>query len=160
MQFLSLTESQAINRAPMSIHAKFLTRITIHAWRVLLHIAAENYTLVEDLDQIAVIKWIETDAQIRRAGGQAFLQWNSAEGRAENPPEPSFDDPIQDLVSPAQLSSHEKFLTRMIISAQATLCQIGDDLDLKIADLTSDRLIEWIAQYQQAESEDGIFLKS
>jgi len=158
MQFLSLAESQAIDHAQMSIHAKFLTRITIHSLRVLLHIAAENHTLVENLDQMAMINWIEADAEIRRAGGQALLQWES--DRLASKSEPGFEDPIQDQVTNANLSSHEKFLTRMIISAQATLCQIGNDLNLKIADLTSDRLIDWIAKNQQAESEDGIFLKS
>jgi hypothetical protein len=144
MQFLSLAESQAIDCASMSIHGRFLTRITIHAWRVLLHIAESTSVKVENLSQIQIINWIEADAQIRRQGGSAFLEWDS------DRPDLGFDDPIQDLVSESNLSSHEKFLTRMIVSAQTTLCQIAQDCGCNIFDLTSDRLISWIEKYQQS----------
>ena len=52
-------------------------------------------------------------------------------------------DTRQDLVTSAQLSSHEKFLTRMVISAMQVLREIALDCGVHIEDLTVDQIIIW-----------------
>jgi hypothetical protein len=154
MQFLTPTESQAIASTQMSVHAKFLTRITIHAWRVLLHIAQAVNSTVETIAIAEIITWMESDAQIRRDRGveAAFLQWSEDNLAAD------FEDPIQDQVTAANLSSPEKFLTRMMISALETLRQMGEDNQVAIADLNIDQIIQWIETHQQQS--EGVFLRT
>jgi hypothetical protein len=154
MQFLSPAESQAIDDTQMSVHAKFLTRITIHAWRVLLHIAESVNSTVETIAIAEIIGWMESDAQIRRDRGSeaAFLQWEEVNLEAE------FEDSIIDQVTTANISGHEKFLTRMIISALETLRQMGEDEGVAIAALNVNQMIEWIATHQQQS--EGVFLRT
>jgi hypothetical protein len=76
-QFLSPEESFAVDGALLPQHEKFLTRLTISSMRLLIHIAQDHKTTVEELTPEQIIKWFEGDAKIRHEQGSdaAFLKW-------------------------------------------------------------------------------------
>lgn len=76
-QFLTLEESALVDAALLSVHEKFLTRLTISSLKLLKHIAQETGVAVEDLTASQAIAWFEKDAKIRREQGidAAFLKW-------------------------------------------------------------------------------------
>jgi hypothetical protein len=76
-QFLTLEESALVDAALLSVHEKFLTRLTISSLKLLKHIAQETGVAVEDLTASQAIAWFEKDAKIRRDQGidAAFLKW-------------------------------------------------------------------------------------
>jgi hypothetical protein len=139
VQFLTLEEVQAIDRAMLSPMAKFMTRITVSSLRVIQKIAAELGVHAEELEAIQIVQWVERDSLIRKEQGSlsAFLQWNA------NHTDLDFEDTRQDLVTSAQLSSHEKFLTRMVISAMQVLSTIAKDSQTHIEDLTTNQIVNW-----------------
>ena len=116
-----------------------MTRITVSSLRVVTQIAAELDIHAEELDSHQIVKWVERDAQIRQEQGQdaAFLKWGAPHIDLD------FEDIRQDVVTSAQLSSHEKFLTRMVISAMQTLVAIAKDCCIHIEDLTVEQIILW-----------------
>ncbi|MBE9126654.1 MULTISPECIES: hypothetical protein [unclassified Coleofasciculus] len=77
MQFLTLEESGDVDKALLSSHEKFLTRLTISSLRLLKHIAEDTGIAVEELTPEQVISWFEQDGKIRREQGSnaAFLKW-------------------------------------------------------------------------------------
>jgi hypothetical protein len=77
VQFLTQAESEAVDLAMLSMHEKFLTRITISSMRLLKHIAEDLGVAIEDLTTSQVINWFEQDAKIKREQGieAAFLKW-------------------------------------------------------------------------------------
>lgn len=77
VQFLTKEESADVDKALLSTHEKFLTRLTISSLRLLKHIAVEAGVAVEDLTYQQVIDWFEKDGKIRREQGveAAFLKW-------------------------------------------------------------------------------------
>lgn len=77
VQFLTTEESADVDKALLSTHEKFLTRLTISSLRLLKHIAADAGVTVEDLTHQQVIDWFEKDSKIRREQGveAAFLKW-------------------------------------------------------------------------------------
>jgi hypothetical protein len=76
-QFLTPEESADVDKALLSLHEKFLTRLTISSLRLLNHIAKETGVTVEELTHQQVIDWFEKDGKIRREQGveAAFLKW-------------------------------------------------------------------------------------
>lgn len=76
-QFLTSEESADVDKALLSLHEKFLTRLTISSLRLLKHIAKETGVTVEELTHQQVIDWFEKDGKIRREQGveAAFLKW-------------------------------------------------------------------------------------
>jgi len=76
-QFLTLEESALVDAALLSVHEKFLTRLTISSLKLLKHIAQETGVAVEDLTASQALAWFEKDAKIRREQGidAAFLKW-------------------------------------------------------------------------------------
>lgn len=76
-QFLTSEESADVDKALLSLHEKFLTRLTISSLRLLKHIAKETGVTVEELTHQQVIDWFEKDGKIRREEGveAAFLKW-------------------------------------------------------------------------------------
>ena len=76
-QFLTPEESSDVDKALLSLHEKFLTRLTISSLRLLKHIAKETGVTVEELTHQQVIDWFEKDGKIRREQGAeaAFLKW-------------------------------------------------------------------------------------
>jgi hypothetical protein len=76
-QFLTPEESADVDKALLSLHEKFLTRLTISSLRVLKHIAKDTGVTVEELTHQQVIDWFEKDGKIRREQGveAAFLKW-------------------------------------------------------------------------------------
>lgn len=76
-QFLTPEESADVDKALLSLHEKFLTRLTISSLRLLKHIAKETGVTVEELTHQQVIDWFEKDGKIRREEGveAAFLKW-------------------------------------------------------------------------------------
>ena len=76
-QFLTLEESTEVDKALLSSSEKFLTRLTISSAKLLVIIAKEYETKIEDLTSEQIIKWFEKDAKIRFEQGKdaSVLQW-------------------------------------------------------------------------------------
>jgi hypothetical protein len=152
IQFLTLEEAHAIDRAMLSTMEKFMTRITISSMRIITKIAEELSIHAESLSAQQIVQWIERDSQIRKEQGEdaAFLKWTSPH------PDLDFADTRQDEVTPANLSSHEKFLTRMVISAMQALIAIAKDYSIHLEDLTAEQVIAWVERDAKVKREQGI----
>lgn len=76
-QFLSLEESSDVDKALLSSHEKFLTRLTISSQQLLKQIAKDNGVTIEELTHQQIIDWFEKDGKIRREQGveAAYLKW-------------------------------------------------------------------------------------
>jgi hypothetical protein len=76
-QFLTLEESAEVDKALLSSHEKFLTRLTISSLKLLTHIAQNLQVPIEALTTEQLIAWFEQDGKIRREQGTeaAFLKW-------------------------------------------------------------------------------------
>ncbi len=76
-QFLTTEEAITVDRALLSTHEKFLTRITISSLRLLQKIAADQDVPVADLTPEIVIAWFEADSKRKLEQGEdaAALQW-------------------------------------------------------------------------------------
>ena len=77
-QYLTHAEAVEVDKALLSTHEKFLTRITISSMRMLKQIAdAEQVEKIEDLTPQQIIKWFERDAELKRLQGDSAgsLQW-------------------------------------------------------------------------------------
>jgi hypothetical protein len=76
-QFLTTAEAVAVDRALLSTHEKFLTRITISSLRLLQKISTDQDVPVADLTPELVIAWFEADSKRRLEHGDeaAALQW-------------------------------------------------------------------------------------
>jgi hypothetical protein len=153
-KFLTEQEAHIVDGAMLSTMEKFMTRITISSMRVLAHIAKSYGLHAEELQIYQIIEWIEKDAKIRRDQGNAaaFLQWAGS----NNDVELEFEDTIDDEVTGAQLSSNEKFLTRMTISARQVLSAIAKDYDTHVEELTVAQMIVWIENDAKIKREQGI----
>jgi hypothetical protein len=77
VQFLTLEESADVDKALLSSHEKFLTRLTISSLRLLKQIAKDTDVTIEELTHQQVIDWFEKDGKIRREQGveASFLKW-------------------------------------------------------------------------------------
>jgi uncharacterized metal-binding protein len=139
IQFLTLQEAHLIDGAALSKMDKFMTRITVSSLRVIIKIAEDLKTHGEALTANQIVEWIESDALIRKQQGEeiAFLKWDSPY------PDLDFEDPIQDEVTTANLSSHEKFLTRMVISSMQVLKAIAQTSNIHIENLSLTEIIAW-----------------
>ncbi len=140
IQFLTLGEAHAIDGAMLSTMDKFMTRITVSSMRIINQISQELKVNGEDISSSQIVNWIEHDSQIRKTQGEdaAFLKWTSPH------PDLDFEDTRQDVVTGANLSSHEKFLTRMVISALSELMAIAKDYSVHIDDLSVVQIIAWM----------------
>jgi hypothetical protein len=140
IQFLTLDEAHAINGAMLSTMDKFMTRITVSSMRIINKISEELKVHSEEISPSQIVNWIESDSQIRKTEGEdaAFLKWTSPH------PDLDFEDTRQDVVTEANLSSHEKFLTRMVISALSALMAIAKDYGVLIDDLSVAQIIDWM----------------
>jgi hypothetical protein len=76
-QFLTTEEAGEVDRALLSTHEKFLTRITISSLRLLQKIAIDQNIPVAELTPEIVIAWFEADSKRRLEHGDeaAALQW-------------------------------------------------------------------------------------
>jgi hypothetical protein len=76
-QFLTTEEAVAVDRALLSTHEKFLTRITISSFRLLQKISADQSVPVAELTPEMIITWFEADSKRQLEQGQdaATLQW-------------------------------------------------------------------------------------
>ena len=139
IQFLTIEEAQAIDRAMLSPMEKFMTRITVSAMRVLIKMAESLQAQVEELQIQQIVGWIEQDSQIRKEQGAeaSFLKWSSPTDDLD------FEDTRQDEVTSANLSSHEKFLARMVISARSTIFAIAKDVQTPVRSLTIEQVVSW-----------------
>jgi hypothetical protein len=158
MKFLTVEEAYAIDGAMLSTMEKFMTRITISSLRILVRIAQAYSIHGEALQPSQIVRWIETDAQIRRSQGKdaAFLNWGQEEEELD------FPDDRDDEVTGAALSSYEKFLTRMTISAMQVLIPIAKDYDVSMESLTASQMIAWVEKDAKLKREQGLeasFLK-
>ena len=152
IQFLTLAEAHEIDGAMLSTMEKFMTRITVSSMRIITKIAEDLHIHAEDLVASQIVHWIEMDSQTRQEKGEdaAFLKWTSPH------PDLDFEDTRQDEVTPAKLSSHEKFLTRMVISAMLALGAIAKDYSTHIEDLTVAQIISWVERDAKVKREQGV----
>ena len=148
IQFLTLDEAHAINGAMLSTMDKFMTRITVSSMRIINKISEELKVHGEEIAPSQIVNWIESDSQIRKIQGEdaAFLKWASPH------PDLDFEDTRQDVVTGANLSSHEKFLTRMVISALSELGAIAKDYGVHIEDLSVTQIIIWMERDAKSKS--------
>jgi hypothetical protein len=144
-KFLTPEEAYAVDGAMLSTMEKFMTRITISSMRMLAHIAQAYGLHGEELQTSQIVKWIENDAKIRREQGDAaaFLQWS---GGGDRDVDLDFADTREDEVTGANLTSYEKFLTRMTISAMQALVPIAQAYNLHIEQLSAAQIIAWFEQ--------------
>ncbi|MEY3303675.1 MAG: hypothetical protein ACK5RE_00875 [Pseudanabaena sp.] len=152
IQFLTLAEAHAIDGAMLSTMEKFMTRITVSSMRIITKVAEDLHIHAEDLASSQIVHWIEMDSQIRQEQGEdaAFLKWTSPH------PDLDFEDTRQDEVTTAKLSSHEKFLTRMVISAMQALVAIARDYSTHIEDLTVAQILTWVERDAKVKREQGV----
>jgi hypothetical protein len=75
--YLTHAEAVEVDRALLSTHEKFLTRIAISSLRLLAQIATEEGVAIESLTPTQIITWFERDAAAKQAGGDGAgkLQW-------------------------------------------------------------------------------------
>ena len=148
IQFLTLDEAHAINGAMLSTMDKFMTRITVSSMRIINKIAEELKVHSEEIAPSQIVNWIESDSQIRKTQGEdaAFLKWASPH------PDLDFEDTRQDVVTGANLSSHEKFLTRMVISALSELGAIAKNYSVHIEDLSVAQIIIWMERNAKSKN--------
>ena len=148
IQFLTLDEAHAINGAMLSTMDKFMTRITVSSMRIINKISEELKVHGEEIAPSQIVNWIESDSQIRKIQGEdaAFLKWASPH------PDLDFEDTRQDVVTGANLSSHEKFLTRMVISALSELGAIAKDYGVHIEDLSVTQIIIWMEREAKSKN--------
>ncbi|PZU97727.1 MAG: hypothetical protein DCE90_06510 [Pseudanabaena sp.] len=139
IQFLTIEEAREIDKAMLSSMDKFMTRIAVSSLRIITKIAKDMQVHGEELTPQQIVQWIENDSLKRRAQGAdaAFLKWDSSQ------PDLDFEDSRQDQVTSANLSTHEKFLTRMVISATQTLQTIAKDYSSHIENLSIEQIIAW-----------------
>ena len=76
-KYLTHAEAVEVDKALLSTHEKFLTRITISSLRMLQQIAEHEQVKVEDLTPQQIIRWFERDAELKRSPGDTAgtLQW-------------------------------------------------------------------------------------
>lgn len=76
-EFLTATESAAVDGALLTQPEKFLTRLTISSLRLLKVIAAEEQIKLEDLSPEQIIGWFEKDAKRKQEKGEeaSVLKW-------------------------------------------------------------------------------------
>lgn len=78
-QWRDRTEAVEVDKALLSTHKNFLTRITIYSMRMLKQIAEEEQVAkIEDLTPQQMIGWFERDAKLKRLQGDtagSLLQW-------------------------------------------------------------------------------------
>lgn len=77
LQFLTETESADVDKALLSQSEKFLTRLTLSSWKLILKIARDSGATVENLTHQQIIDWFERDGKVRREQGieSAVLRW-------------------------------------------------------------------------------------
>jgi hypothetical protein len=75
--FLTLEESALVDKALLSSHEKFLTRLTLSSQKLLRHIAQDLKVEMENLTAEQIVAWFENDGKIRREQGidAAYLKW-------------------------------------------------------------------------------------
>ncbi len=134
---LDSSELDLIEQSGLLATEKFMLRITISVWKILCHIARQLDTTVEALTPEQIRDWLLADAKVRMERGKeaGFLQWN------DNLPDLEFPDQRQDLFTSTPLSSQEKFLGRLLVSAPRVLGWIAANYQLPIAQLTVSQIV-------------------
>ncbi len=76
-QFLTLEESAEVDKALLTSHEKFLTRLTLSSLKLLKIIAQDYNVAVSELSHSQIIQWFEKDSKVRREQGveAATLKW-------------------------------------------------------------------------------------
>jgi hypothetical protein len=74
-EFITTAEAASVDRALLSTHEKFLTRITISSLRLLAKIAADGEVSIADLTPELIIAWFEADSKRQLAAGDSALKW-------------------------------------------------------------------------------------
>jgi len=139
---LESSELSCIEQSGLTTTEKFVLRLTLIAWKLLCHIAHQLHTSVEELTPEQIRDWLIADAKIRMEVGAdaAFLQWN------DDLPDLEFPDQRQDLFTQTALTSHEKFLGRLLVSAPQVLVPIAEKYQVLVSQLTAQQIISMVQQ--------------
>ncbi|MBE9062821.1 hypothetical protein [cf. Phormidesmis sp. LEGE 11477] len=79
LQFLTEAESAAVDAALLTTPEKFLTRLTLSTGKLLVYIARDLGTSVEELDNQQIIAWFEADSKRKQLEGieASVLKWDA-----------------------------------------------------------------------------------
>jgi hypothetical protein len=76
-EFLTPEESAEVDKALMTAHDKFATRVAIYALRSLKQIARQNGVAIEDLDPQQIEDWVYQDESLQQGVDRQFKQFFS-----------------------------------------------------------------------------------
>ncbi len=76
-EFLTPEESAEVDKALMTAHDKFATRVAIYALRSLKQIAQQNGKAIEDLDPQQIEDWVYQDESLQQGVDRQFKQFFS-----------------------------------------------------------------------------------
>ncbi len=74
-EYITTAETEAVDRALLPTHEKFLTRITISSLRLLTKIALDQEVSIAELTPESIIAWFEADSKRRLVEGESALKW-------------------------------------------------------------------------------------
>jgi len=79
LQFLTESESAAVDAALLTTPEKFLTRLTLSTGKLLIYIAKDLGTSVESLSNEQIIAWFEADSKRKQTEGvdASVLKWDA-----------------------------------------------------------------------------------
>ena len=79
LQFLTPEESAEVDKALLTTPEKFLTRLTLSTAKLLIFIAKELDTSVDELTTAQVIAWFEADSKRKQEEGinASVLKWDA-----------------------------------------------------------------------------------
>ncbi|MGB3571629.1 MAG: hypothetical protein WA783_01885 [Phormidesmis sp.] len=79
LQFLTESESAAVDAALLTTPEKFLTRLTLSTGKLLIYIARDLGTSVEALSNEQIIAWFEADSKRKQTEGvnASVLKWDA-----------------------------------------------------------------------------------
>jgi hypothetical protein len=76
-EFLTPEEAAEVDKALMTSHDKFATRVAIYALRSLKQIALQNNTAIENLNSAQIEDWVYQDESLQQGIDREFKQFFS-----------------------------------------------------------------------------------
>lgn len=117
VEFLTPEECAEVDKALLTSHGKFTTRVAIYALRSLKAIAAYEHVAIVDLQPHQIEDWIYQDATLQ-------------------------DDP--DLADGGEAARQfRQFFTHLVIASTKPLLQAAQALNVEVEQLTVPQVIAW-----------------
>jgi hypothetical protein len=76
-EFLTPAECAEVDKALLTSHDKFTTRVTIYALRSLKQIAQQTHTSIAALQSTQIEAWVYQDASLQKTGDSEFRRFFS-----------------------------------------------------------------------------------